>query len=147
MRQLSRLIQGCYRRNLIGGFIGLGEYPYLSVMKILFWSISMLFVTWSFGQQTQFALPLEEMPSTTDLSSKAVSLNTVFSFEKASKVKIISTGTVRGIPTIDHLPSLFCKLEYQLESKSKLAPRFRLGSLQYTNWMEGKGDLYTRYSK
>ena len=40
----------------------------------------------------------------------------------------------------NHLPGLFCKLEYKIELKSKLAPRFRLGSLQYTEWIEGKQD-------
>lgn len=50
-------------------------------------------------------------------------------------------------PTINHLPGMFCKLEYKIETKSKLAPRFRLGSLQYTEWMEGKGDFYMRYYK
>jgi len=39
---------------------------------------------------------------------------------------------------VNHLPGLFCKLEYKLECKSKLAPRIRLGSLQYTDWREGK---------
>jgi len=48
-------------------------------------------------------------------------------------------------PKIDHLPGLFCKMEYHLETKSKLAPRFRLGSLQYTEWMEGKGEFYNKY--
>lgn len=42
----------------------------------------------------------------------------------------------------DHLPSLFCKMEYKLEQKSKLAPRFRLGSLEYTEFMEGKRRYY-----
>ncbi len=42
---------------------------------------------------------------------------------------------------------LFCKIEYKIESKSKLAPRFRLGSLNYTEWMEGKGEFYSRYWK
>lgn len=45
----------------------------------------------------------------------------------------------------NHLPGLFCKMEYQIEKKSKLAPRFRLGSVNYTNWMEGKGAWYNRY--
>lgn len=45
----------------------------------------------------------------------------------------------------DHLPGFFCKLEYKLEGRSKLAPRFRLGSLNYTEWMEGKGEWYNRY--
>lgn len=46
---------------------------------------------------------------------------------------------------INHLPGLFCKIEYHLETKSKLAPRFRLGSLKYTEWMEGKGEFLDRY--
>jgi hypothetical protein len=46
------------------------------------------------------------------------------------------------------LPSpFFCRIESKIESKSKLAPRFRLGSLNYTNWMEGKGEFYSRYWK
>ena len=44
-----------------------------------------------------------------------------------------------------HLPGFFCKMEYKIEQKSKLSPRFRLGSLNYTEWMEGKGEFYTRY--
>ncbi|HUR31440.1 MAG TPA: hypothetical protein VMZ69_08395, partial [Saprospiraceae bacterium] len=50
-------------------------------------------------------------------------------------------------PSFNHLPGMFCKWEHKMESKSKLAPRFRLGSLNYTNWMEGKGELYSRYWK
>ncbi len=46
----------------------------------------------------------------------------------------------------NHLPGLFCKLEYKIELKSKLAPRFRLGSLQYTDWLEGKQDYNLRHS-
>ncbi len=49
--------------------------------------------------------------------------------------------------TLNYLPGLFCKMEYKLETKSKLAPRFRLGSLNYTEWMEGKRELYSRYWK
>ena len=45
-------------------------------------------------------------------------------------------------PSINHLPGMFCKLEYKMETKSKLAPRFRLGSLAYTEWMEGKTGFY-----
>ena len=48
-------------------------------------------------------------------------------------------------PAVNHLPGMFCKLEYKIETKSKLAPRFRLGSLQYTEWMEGKGNYYMPY--
>lgn len=34
--------------------------------------------------------------------------------------------------------SFFCRTELLIERKSILAPRFRLGSLEYTEWMEGK---------
>lgn len=42
-------------------------------------------------------------------------------------------------------PAFFCQLEHKIEVKSKLAPRFRLGSVNYTDWMEGKGEWCTRY--
>lgn len=38
--------------------------------------------------------------------------------------------------------SFFCRNELLLERKSILAPRFRLGSLAYTEWMEGKRASY-----
>ena len=45
------------------------------------------------------------------------------------------------------MSGMFCKMEYKLESKSKLSPRFRLGSQNYTDWMEGKKEIYQRYWK
>lgn len=56
-----------------------------------------------------------------------------------------STYLFRNVP--NHLPGIFCKMEYKIQSKSKLAPRFRLGSFNYTEWMEGKGEYYSRYWK
>ncbi len=49
------------------------------------------------------------------------------------------------LKTPNCLPGMFCKMEYKIETKSKLAPRFRLGSLNYTNWLEGKTEWYNRY--
>ena len=34
--------------------------------------------------------------------------------------------------------SFFCEIESLIEKKSVLAPRLRLGSLDYVNWLEGK---------
>ena len=45
------------------------------------------------------------------------------------------------------MSGMFCKMEYKIEGVSKLSPRFRLGSLNYTEWMEGKKEIYTRYWK
>jgi hypothetical protein len=43
------------------------------------------------------------------------------------------------------MSGMFCKIEYNIESLSKVTPRFRLGSLNYTEWMEGKQEIYMRY--
>jgi len=43
------------------------------------------------------------------------------------------------------MSGMFCKMESDIESLSKVAPRFRLGSLNYTEWMEGKREIYMRY--
>ena len=32
----------------------------------------------------------------------------------------------------------FCRLEYQLERKSDVPFKFRLGSVSYVDWLEGK---------
>ncbi|HZV72013.1 MAG TPA: hypothetical protein VFG10_20895 [Saprospiraceae bacterium] len=64
-------------------------------------------------------------------------------FESKSLAPTPSTFLMSCMP--NHLPGMFCKMEYKIEAKSKLAPRFRLGSLNYTNWMEGKTPLYMRY--
>jgi hypothetical protein len=71
----------------------------------------------------------------------------LFDFGKAYTMPLPKLSNPYRIPTIDHLPGMFCKMEYRLEKKNKLAPRFRLGSLQYTEWMEGKQEFYARYYK
>jgi hypothetical protein len=45
------------------------------------------------------------------------------------------------------MSGMFCKFENKFECTTRIAPRFRLGSLNYTNWMEGKTEMYTRYWK
>ena len=56
-------------------------------------------------------------------------------------------STYLELNTLNHLPGIFCKIEAKIQSKSTLAPRFRLGSFNYTQWMEGKGEYYSRYWK
>lgn len=48
---------------------------------------------------------------------------------------------------IGHMHGMFCTMEYKMETKMKMAPKFRLGSVNYANWMEGKGEYYMRYWK
>src|SRR5690349_4464469 len=42
---------------------------------------------------------------------------------------------------------IFCRMEHRIEATSNFAPRFRLGSVNYTDWMEGKKSLLSRYAK
>jgi hypothetical protein len=70
-----------------------------------------------------------------------------FAFNFSAQPMCSTYLTVKPVPTVNHLPGMFCKLEYQIEKKSKLAPRFRLGSLAYTEWREGKQGFYDRYYK
>lgn len=69
----------------------------------------------------------------------ALDFSTTFNFKNSGRISCPDgSGGLGGVPRMNHLPGMFCKLEYKLETRSKLAPRFRLGSLSYTNWMEGK---------
>ncbi|MBK8515582.1 MAG: hypothetical protein IPL55_04615 [Saprospiraceae bacterium] len=52
-------------------------------------------------------------------------------FELKSKNVLVKKFDASTLP-------LFCKLEYQIESKSKVAFRFRLGDLNYVNMLENK---------
>jgi hypothetical protein len=71
-----------------------------------------------------------------------------FDFKMPLKqLQVQPSAVAKQYPSINHLPGMFCKLEYKIETRSKVAPRFRLGSLQYTEWMEGKQDFYSRFYK
>ena len=102
----------------------------------------LLFLLLSSEGNAQMSLGAISSPASNVIPVKGnqLLLSNPFEFKKAT-----SQGTYypvfgfKNYPSINHLPGMFCKLEYKLETKSKLAPRFRLGSLAYTEWMEGKG--------
>ena len=116
-------------------------------MKLLYCCCFILIAGVSIGQEN--ALVEKYKLDTFKLEGKVLVFpgQSEFNFLSASQSTTFLQSNIYEMPTLNHLPGLFCKLEYQLESKSKLAPRFRLGSLYYTEWMEGKRDYYMRYYK
>ena len=91
---------------------------------------------------------------TTQLFQKSYQYH--FKFNPENKFQFHLTGqsfpypkpaTFLYLNTSNHPTGIFCKMEYKIQSKSKLAPRFRLGSFNYTEWMEGRGEYYSRYWK
>ncbi len=114
-------------------------------MKYLFLSLLLYMSQSSFCQEVTHSFlngigqPVNSFPLLKQMPGEP------FLFQFSAQPQQPNYFTVKSIPSFNSLPSLFCKLEYKLETKSKLAPRFRLGSLQYANWMEGKGEYYNRY--
>lgn len=51
-----------------------------------------------------------------------------------------SSGNLQIIPASYYTSQLgfFCRKEIQFENATRIPLRFRLGSVQYCNWMEGK---------
>jgi hypothetical protein len=100
--------------------------------------------------QTPDSTGFDQKPALTFLSKVNFErlFDNYFDFRLSSAESLFSIpDELMDVVQINHLPGLFCKIEYQLEARSKLAPRFRLGSLNYTDWMEGKGAFYSRYMK
>lgn len=120
-------------------------FPYLYKMKWFLIIVGCFFLCEVNAQIKADTFPEKHFTSYNLFLSRSFSPTGYFDFQKASQQKVFGLKTSGIHYDINYLPGLFCKLEHQLESKSKLAPRFRLGSLQYTEWMEGKSTMYPGY--
>lgn len=75
---------------------------------------------------------------------------TLRSIPKTPQKKTILATANQAVPqsamftpkyNVNTLP-FFCKIEAQLEQKTNLPIKFRLGSVQYVDWLEGKRPMY-----
>ena len=83
-----------------------------------------------------FCLPIQAQQKNLD-SLKAVLLNIDTS---AKLISISANHIIQTLPAnfyTAHLP-FFCRKEWQMEKSTKIPFRFRLGSLEYCNRLEGK---------
>ncbi|MEO7924815.1 MAG: hypothetical protein ABIR30_14120 [Chitinophagaceae bacterium] len=84
-------------------------------------------------------ISLEKLPGTVSFRSKPSLSNYCFLLEaqRPADRKYISLRPISPSVYIDQL-GFVCKKEYQLEKISSVPFRFRLGSLDYVNWLEQK---------
>jgi hypothetical protein len=75
------------------------------------------------------------------ISPKPSTSNTFsYSFVNNSYSKLYNNLPVSNIPSNFYCTNLgfFCKQEIKIENAVKIPLKFRLGSVQYCDWMEGK---------
>jgi hypothetical protein len=113
-----------------------------------------IFIIFNLGWIAMHAQPVQSSLSKTPYFSEniiQVSHKNVWGIASSGTLPYFN-ATGQAVPSLyfndaNQIHGMFCKMEYKIEQKSKLAPRFRLGSLNYTEWMEGKRELFSRYWK
>ncbi len=122
-------------------------------MKIFMISISLLFSTYHplfsqegikvSGQSLSFIEQLlQQTPSESLFGATNLPLLEKATVSKKNSKTIGTTSQVMPLVYAYKDLALFCKLEVQLEKVVKLPIKFRLGSVDYVDWLEGKRDRY-----
>lgn len=107
--------------------------------------LALLFL--GFGLQAQLELPPVQQTSFTPIGRP-----TFFRVAppRIEVSQVVDTQTTR--PTLPQVfraedLALFCKIEFKIEQKTKMPVRFRLGSVDYVDYLEGKRDYKLPPSK
>jgi hypothetical protein len=101
--------------------------------------LTILFVLKGFGQGTDSSIIV---PPIIPSISHAINMN---SYTKHTSMALIQTPQISSVSAAYYLSTLgfVCKKEWQIEQKTKIPLRLRLGSLSYTNSMEQKAGTTT----
>ncbi len=110
-------------------------------MKYFFGFILVFFSICVHAQTIDTISPPTVMVNKNSIPSLTSAFNKSFSLMPIN-APFSNSCSIQNQYEVNHLPGMFCKMENTLQGKSRIAPRFRLGSLAYTEWMEGKGMKY-----
>ncbi|MCB0662941.1 MAG: hypothetical protein KDC24_09390 [Saprospiraceae bacterium] len=108
-------------------------------MKCDFQKLGLVLALLGFGSlgfaQLQIPKPSQEIEFSSLLYSPSILLHP----SDFSKSSFNTVGTLPQVYSVAELP-VFCRVEVQIEKAVSFPVKFRLGSVEHVDWLEGKGD-------
>ena len=100
-----------------------------------------IWLNFSYGQFNGLQIPALSSPNHSHLNAPLLHQPLQIIEEVPQLAPSIRQALVTPNPAVNyHCPELafFCRIEVELEKSAKLPVKFRLGDVQYVDWLEGK---------